>query len=121
METVVSLVLTERIEIIIPMTYLISFMMAWYGPNSEIIGGVKLDIWHLKAVKDLGAMVKSLLFLSGIDFLSFVVNGILLWTTCKINVLKVMQKIQRNLWIHFAVVDAMLFFEVLFSFYQYIH
>ena len=44
LETVDGLVLAERIETIIPITYLICFMMAWYGPNSKILGGVKLDI-----------------------------------------------------------------------------
>ena len=89
-------------------------MMAWYGPNSKILGGVKLDIWHLKAVKDISPMVQNLLILFMIDLLSSIINGILLWTTCKINVFKVLQKIQKRYWICFAVSEAMRFVEGLF-------
>ena len=98
------------------MTYLISLLIGWYGPNSELLGGVKLDIWHLKKIKDLTATVQNVLVLFAIDVSSFVINGILLWTTCKINVLMVMKNIQNRFWIYFAVSEAMMFYEVLFSF-----
>ena len=34
------LTLAERVETIIPFTYLICFLMAYYGPNGDIIGKV---------------------------------------------------------------------------------
>ena len=37
--------MTERIESVIPFTYLLTFLMAYYGPNAEILGNIKLTIW----------------------------------------------------------------------------
>ena len=39
-ETVWMLVLTEIMEIGVPLAYAISFVLAYYGPNSRIIGNV---------------------------------------------------------------------------------
>ena len=39
-EKLEHLTLAERVETIIPFTYLICFLMAYYGPNGDIIGKV---------------------------------------------------------------------------------
>ena len=34
--------MTERIEFIVPLTYMVMLLMAYYGPNADILGNVKL-------------------------------------------------------------------------------
>ena len=84
-----ELVLTEKIETLVPLTYLICFAIAYYGPNSEILGNVKLDQWHFKPVLDIGNYMQNLFMLFGVDFLSLIMNGIILQTTCNINIFNV--------------------------------
>ena len=49
----------------------------------------------------------------GVDFLSLVINGILLWNFCKVNILRVVQNLQKECWIIFALAEAWIFMEVL--------
>ena len=111
-ENLEELIMTERIESVIPFTYLLTFLMAYYGPNAEILGNIKLTIWQYQSVADIEDYIKNLLKLLVIDFSSFATNGILLWITCKINVFKVLQKVQAQFWLIMTIQEAFLFFEV---------
>ena len=114
-ENLEELIMTERIESVIPFTYLLTFLMAYYGPNAEILGNIKLTIWQYQSVADIEDYIKNLLKLLVIDFLSFATNGILLWITCKINVFKVLKKVQAQFWLIMTIQEAFLFFEVKFN------
>ena len=115
-ENLEELIMTERIESVIPFTYLLTFLMAYYGPNAEILGNIKLTIWQYQSVADIEDYIKNLLKLLVIDFSSFATNGILLWITCKINVFKVLQKVQAQFWLIMTIQEAFLFFEVKFNY-----
>ena len=84
-----ELVLTERIETLVPLTYMICFAIAYYGPNAEILGSVKLDLWHFKPVLDIGNYMQNLFMLFSVDFMSLIMNGIILRTICNINIFNV--------------------------------
>ena len=45
-----SLALKELFEVLIPSVYSITFIIAFYGPNAEVIGNVKNDYWQYKKV-----------------------------------------------------------------------
>ena len=98
-----ELVLTERIETLVPLTYIMCFAIAYYGPNAEILGTVKLDLWYFKPVIDIGNYMKNLFILFVVDFMSLVINGIILQTTCNIKIFKMFQNIQREFWLVMAV------------------
>ena len=108
-----ELVLTERIETLIPLSYMICFAIAYYGPNAEILGSVKMTLWHYKSVMDIGNYMKNLFILFGVDFLSLIINWIILWTTCNTNMFKIFQKIQSEFWLIMAVQQAYASFEVI--------
>ena len=40
------LVLSECLEIVIPLAYLLCFVIAYYGPNADILGNIKNDYWQ---------------------------------------------------------------------------
>ena len=108
------LILTERIETIIPMAYLALMLMAYYGPNAEILGSVKLTIWHYRSsITDISEFVTNLGLLLVIDGSSLVINGILLWKFCNTNVLKVMQNQQKLFGYYMLVVEGSLLTEVI--------
>ena len=95
--------------------------MAYYGPNAEIMGTIKLIIWHYKGAigENIEDFVTSIGLFFCIDFLSFVINGIILGVFCKINVLKVLQKHQSKYWIFMMIVEAYCFVEVTFRLEKY--
>ena len=106
------LVMTERIESVMTMTYLILMLMAYYGPNAEKLLGIKLTLWHHNAISDIGGFITTLAIMEFIDLLSFIINGIILKIFCKVNILNVLQKIQKDFWFYMAFTEAALFIEV---------
>ena len=108
-----ELVLTERIETLVPFSFIICYAIAYYGPNAEILGSVKLDLWHFKPVLDIGNYMQNLFMLFSVDFMSLIMNGIILWTTCNINIFKIFQKIQSEFWLIMAVQQAVSLTEVI--------
>ena len=99
-EDIERLVLTERIETLVPMSYIAIMVMAYYGPNANILGSVKLAIWHHQStIQDINQFIFNVGLLFGVvDFMSFIINGIILWMFCKVNVMKVLQKLQKQYW-----------------------
>ena len=106
------LVLTERVESVVPLLFLSTFLMAFYGPNAELIGNVKLTIWQFEAVTDINNLLKNIYIFLIIDFSSAIVNGFLLWKTCRINSFKILKQMQKNYWLIMGLQEAMLFLGV---------
>ena len=108
-----ELTLTERIETLVPLTYMLCFAISYYGPNAELMGNVKLTLWHFKSVLDIENYMKNLFMLFSVDFMSLVINWIILKTTCNINIFKTFQKLQSEFWLIMAVQQAYSMIEVI--------
>ena len=91
---------------LVPLTYMLCFAIAYYGPNAEIMGNVKLTLWHFKSVLNIEKYMKNLFMLFSLDFISLVINWIILKTTCNINMFKTFQKLQSEFWLIMAVQQA---------------
>ena len=87
-EEVQMLVLTESLEILVPLAYTITFLFAYYGPNAEILGNVRNNYWQYDEVHDVNKLLLSVFEMFVIDTGSIVIGGILLWKSCSINVVK---------------------------------
>ena len=46
MKSVQILVLAESLEIVIPLAYLLCFIIAYHGPNADILGNIKNSYWQ---------------------------------------------------------------------------
>ena len=103
---------TERIETIIPITYIVLMAMAYYGPNAKNLLGVQLTLWHHNAISDIFGLLQTLGTLLVLDFASFIINGILLKIYCNVNVIKVLKRVQRDFWFWFCIAEATIFMEV---------
>ena len=110
-----ALVKTERIETVVPAIYIICVLMSWFGPNGTILGNIKLTIWHYAAIEDFQAFLHTISIFLFVDFMSFVTNGILPWSTVKINIFKTLQMLQRDFWLVMAIFECALFVEVTLS------
>ena len=99
-----ELVLNEKIEIVIPIAYLLCFLMARYGPNPAILIGISgFDV--VKTMKSMAVM-----FL--IDLCSGILSAILLYTMCGISLYKVYLHSQKELGLWMIVVEAYMIYEV---------
>ena len=97
----------------VPITYLATMAMAYYGPNAELMGSVKLKIWHHQnIIEDFGDFATNILILFAVDFLSFIINGLLVWKFCNINPLRVLTDIQKRYWYIMIFTEPLLFTEV---------
>ena len=117
-ETIHELVLTERIETVIPLTYMAIVAMSYFSPNAPLMMGMKLTIWHNVAIDDLAGMMYNLGLLFVVDLSSFVLNGILLRWMCKINIINHLIKVQKQFWPLFTWEDASIFLEVMFNHFK---
>ena len=107
-----GLLLAER-KSINTLTYLLLILMAYFGPNAEIMGNIKLSIWQFqRPILDINAYVFKVSLLMLVDLFSLVINGILLWTKCGVNVFKKYKILQKDYWLLFAVAEAYILMEV---------
>ena len=107
-----NLVLLER-KSINTFTYVMLIIMAYFGPNAEILGNVKLKIWQFqRPIPDISACILKVSLLMAVDHLTLVINGILIWKICDINILQILKKLQKEYWMYFAVAEAYVLMEV---------
>ena len=112
LETTMNLILSER-KSIMSLTYIAVILMAYFGPNSQILGNIGLAIWQFQQpIDDIQTYVLNVSLLLVADLLSFFINGILLWYYRSINLLEALQKLQSKFWITFAIAETFLLMEV---------
>ena len=78
----------ETIEATAPIVFFLIFMLAYNGPNAEIIGGIKMDLWQHQPVQDVNAFAKDLFLMFSVEVSVSIISGILLWKFANINFLK---------------------------------
>ena len=102
-KVILRLALAELCEGLVPLAYAISFSMAYYGPNAELIGNVKNDYWRFRIVEDIRPLFLVMSVLFSIDIVSFALNSIILWMCCKVNLLKEICSVLQQYWYILAV------------------
>ena len=93
-----KLVLTEIIEILVPLSYLTTMLFAYYGPNAEILGNIKFGCWQFQPIEDIGKVVIAVMTMFIIDSSSAVIGCFWLWKSCSINALDKTFKVVRERW-----------------------
>ena len=112
-ERINELVMTERNETLIPLVYMISLLMAYYGPNAEILASIKLKIWHYQTtITNIEESIFNIGILWVADLLSLIVTAALIWKYCKINVSMNLLGLQKKLWIPMAFCEGLLMVDV---------
>ena len=76
-----KLSLVEIIEIMVPLCYIFTFLIAYYGPNAELLGNVRSNYWQYKPVEDVGKLVLTIFCMFLVDISSGIFAGLLLSTS----------------------------------------
>ena len=103
----------EMVEFLTPIAYAITFSMAFYGPNADIIGGVKFSDWGFKEVTDAGSYLVESGMMFVADFSCTFASGILLWKFSSVNMVEEMYKLLSLFWLLIAINLAGALFSVI--------
>ena len=107
-EMLLELIINETVETIVPFTYLVCFLIAYYGPNAELIGTVKSEYWHHIPVEDIGRFIGNLGLFVLVDCIGLITTYVIFLVVCKIDVLRAFASLQKEYWFLFAVNTAYL-------------
>ena len=105
-DAIQTLVLNETVEFVIPLAFLCNFCIAYYGPNAEVLGGIKNSYWHFVAVSDVWMFSKNILLMFVIDAASLIISGLALKIFCNVSILKVYFRMQKDIGIFMAVTQV---------------
>ena len=104
--TLMELVVAETVEIAVPLTYLTTFMVAYFGPNATLLGGVLNDWWHYTKVEDFGLFMENVGLFLFADCVSISTTIICMRVFAGVNVLRGFVKMQKEFWLLMAVNTA---------------
>ena len=96
-KAVLNLIINESVEFLTPIAYVICLLMAYYGPNAEIMGNIKNSYWQYSAIEDIGDTVSWIGIMFSVDLISVIVSFILLQCYCKINILVMYLQLQEHM------------------------
>ena len=97
-ETIVMLALTEILEILVPLAYTMTFVLAYFGPNSEILGNIGNDYWQYKAIENPTKILSTIFQMFCFDTASAIIGGLLLWNFADVNLWKEFNKVLTSFW-----------------------
>ena len=86
--TTQRLILDEAVEVMMPIVYALMILLAYYGPNSAILGNVGCEIWKWRKITNLTKFLIALFRMFAIDLLALVLNSFLLWKYSSVHVMK---------------------------------
>ena len=101
-----TLVINEMVEVMVPITYLLCFLLAYFGPNAELIGDIGNSYWQFSAVEDVGGTILIVSIFFFVDLLSLVFSTFLLKRFCQISVYQAYIALQKEFSLMFNVVLA---------------
>ena len=110
-----KLVLAELCEGLVPLSYAFCFSMAYYGPNSRLIGNVGTSLWQYKATDDASRTLIVLFALFFMDLISLSLNATLIWIHANVNIIQKICGVLQEYWIAMAIVLATSNFMGFFS------
>ena len=80
------MIINESVEILMPIAYAVTLLMAYYGPNAEILSNIKNSEWKYTAIEDIGSSMKWIALLFSVDIVSAIICIGLIYRFCQINI-----------------------------------
>ena len=98
-----SFIINEAVECIIPIAYLLCLLMAFYGPNADHLGNVKFGGWNYTERTDLDNDIFWLLIITAVDFGSLMIGAALLKILGGLNVFRIYARLQSDVGLYLAI------------------
>lgn len=103
---IMSLVLAEIVEGLVPLVYAMGFAMTYFGPNGHLIGNVLSSLWAYEKVEDVANLFQVLFIMFGMDCLSVLGNTYLVWKFGNVNLAKEFCQTLQKYWIMISILLA---------------
>ena len=113
-----ELVLNEIIETLVPIAFIISYSIVFYGPNHDVIGNVGCGYWSFQKIEDLNTFLLPVMLMAFLDTASVIISGALLHIYCNTNILLEYCRVVKRYWMILAIDGAAYFLAVLKSPYS---
>ena len=98
-KAVIELVLAELCEGLIHLGYIIGFVMAYYGPNSKLIGNVGNGDWQYQVVDDVSHTIFVMFGLFVMDLICLSLNSIIIWMKSHVNIFEEFCYVLQKYWL----------------------
>ena len=92
----VSLVLNELVEALVPVTFCICLLLSFYGPNAELMCNIKSSHFHCTPIENIDKYVENLGFFFLADMVSLMTTGLFLWYFARINIYRAYACLQQE-------------------------
>ena len=102
--TLQELAAYELAEFHAPLSFMFMFIVAYYGPNSELFLNISSTYWGSTPIKDIRDTMDNMAIFFLVDFCSTIVSALMLWYFCKINLWKVFLVLQKEFGIIFGII-----------------
>ena len=103
-EAIQDLVGCELVEFFLPISFLVSLTLTFWGPNGRLFGNIGNSYWGYTAIKNINQAIKNMMILGLVDFSSTLVSAFILWYFCRINLWKAFNELQREFFKTFSIV-----------------
>ena len=90
------LALKEIIEVLMPVAFTITYAMAYYGPNAELMTGVGNEYWCKHKVAEIEDTLSRLGMCFVVDVLRGISIGVVMWRFCKTNIVKLYGQVMKK-------------------------
>jgi len=114
-EETLRLIAIETVEVLAPITYTITFLIGYHGPNATIIGGIRNTDFSNQEVEDVEHFVRELMKIIFVDFGCLIISGIMFWKVASINILQEGYKMMTFFWPLIAVKVGLFLVEVIIN------
>ena len=104
--SIIELVSNETIELMVPISFIGSYIIAYYGPNYDIIGSVGCSYWTFDKVEDILAFLMPVLTMAILDCGSALIAGVLLLKFCQVNIIEEYNCMIKKYWMLLAFFGA---------------
>ena len=98
-----KLAFAELIEGITPIVYGICIAIAYYGPNSRILGNIGCSYWSYQEIEDISILFGTMLLLFSFDTLSVLINFLCLQRTVNMNMVQNFYQVLQKYWFYMAI------------------
>ena len=102
-----DLVISETLEVLIPLIYIISFVIGYHGHNASILGNIRNYYWQYQTVDDIGKKMYLLFAMVGIDIGVGIFSALILWKFCKIHLFRQLCRFMKTYWSLIAIKFSM--------------
>ena len=91
-----QLAINELVEVLCPLAFTLSFVVAFLGPNSEVMGNVGSNLYHFQSVEDIEIFLGKIVWLYIADLSSLIIGAFVLWFFCRISLFTAIMAIEKE-------------------------